>query len=194
MALFCLQWENNSVDNLFRTITYLRSVIVRELQQSLCHHGSSWMLLHIHTHLMWHSWHSIVIWIAAKKYTLGHTSELKASCKSFHNLKHRIEGGFLIKFIKKFVLRIINILFLLLWLNFSFFPLHCFHPGELLLLCCTKTLTLGEKPTLNATVPAELPRTEYYSGRHDCFAYIPWVWASQVREGARLTQIRDLRT
>lgn len=66
MALFCLQWENNSVDNLFRTITYLRSAIVGELLQSLCHHRSSWMLLRIHTHTMWHSWHSIVIRIAAK--------------------------------------------------------------------------------------------------------------------------------
>lgn len=66
MDLFCLQWENNCVDNLLRTITYLRSVTVREFQQNLCHHGSSWMLLHICTHRMWHSWHSTAIWMEEK--------------------------------------------------------------------------------------------------------------------------------
>lgn len=66
MDLFCLQWENNSIDNLLSTITHLRSLIVRELQQNLCHHGSLWMLLHICTHRMWHSWHSTAIWIDEK--------------------------------------------------------------------------------------------------------------------------------
>lgn len=128
MALFCLLWENNSVDNLFRTITYLRSVIVRELQQSLCHHRSSWMLLHISIYLVWHSWHSIAIWRAGgkKKSFMTH--------QSWEHLARETQNWgrwVFLKCINKFVLRI-NILFLLLWLNFSFSPLHCFQSGELL--------------------------------------------------------------
>lgn len=54
-------------------------------------------------------------------------------------------GVVLKKIMKKIVLRIINILFLLLWLNFSFSPPHC-QESYISILRCTKPLTLWETP------------------------------------------------
>ena len=89
--------------------------------------------------------------------------------------------GRLIKYIKKFVLvfyfyccGLISAFLLCIVLTQRTIAPPCAAPH--------KPLTLSEKPTLNATVLADLPRTEYCSGRHDCFAYTPWAWASQVRE------------
>lgn len=140
-----MQWENNSIDNLFRTITYLGSVIVRELQQSLCHHRSSWMLLYIHTHLMWYSWHSTAIWIAQKNIYFRTHFRAESILQEIPQFKTQNWGFLKKKNMKEFVLRIINILFLLLWLNFSFSPLHC-QESYFSILRCTKPLTLGETP------------------------------------------------
>lgn len=118
MDLFCLQWENNGVDNLLRTITYLRShsqraptkpVSSRKLMNAITHlHTQNVTFLTLHCHLK------------RRKNTLGQTSELRASCKSFHNLKHWIKGVFLIKLIMKMHSELLIFLFLVLWLNFRF--------------------------------------------------------------------------
>lgn len=79
--------------------------------------------------------------------------------------------------------------------------LQQFHLFYSILVCAPSSAASGVKPTLNAMCQQPqnlgnlwLPKIEYYTERCDYFAYLPWLRASWVREGARLTQIWNLST
>lgn len=127
------------------------------------------------------------------KNTLGHTSEIRASCKSFHNLKHRMKRAFLL--IMKIVLKLLIFLFLVLWLNFSFLLSIAFTQESYVPSCAAPNPWHLEKS------PHWMPlcwqsSLELNLAQVDVAAllYIPWLWVSQAREEAKMSQIWDLCT